>query len=1011
MFNELNSVENFIRDLLVGKRQRGQILHDPNRPYTVANAALEATGLGWRYVPADKLPRSKDQVLVEPYLAEALQRLNPEVAAQPGRADEVIYKLRAILLAVRSGGLVGANEAFTEWLRGAKSMPFGRRNEHTPLRLIDFDDLSRNDYVVTTQYTYRPSPTIQRRLDIVLLVNGIPLVVGEAKTPTRPAISWVDGAVQIQDDYEVNVPALFVPNIFSFATEGKEYRYGAIRLPLEKWSPWRAGEAEPAPAPEAEDGFSYATGTPGQTGLKVVEEAVRGMLRPAVILDLLQNFTLFATDKKHRKIKLIARFQQYEGANQIVERVVEGYPKKGLLWHFQGSGKSLLMVFAANKLRLHPDLKNPTVIIVVDRVDLDTQITATFNAADVPNLVAAASRQELQTLLAQDVRKVLITTIHKFGEAGGVLNTRENIIVMVDEAHRTQEGDLGRAMREALPNAFLFGLTGTPINKRDRNTFWAFGAAEDEGGYMSRYTFQESIRDNATLPLHFEARLVELRVDKDAIDEAYERITGHLSEADQADLAKMAVKMAVLVKAPERVEAIAADIAAHFQERVAPNGLKGQVVVFDREACIRYKEALDQYLDPAASTIVMTAAQGDPHDWKQYDRSKEEEERVLDRFRDPADPLQLLIVTSKLLAGFDAPILQAMYLDKPMKEHNLLQAITRTNRLYPDKSHGLIVDYIGVFDDVSQALDFDEKSVQRVISNLEALLSQLPEAMAACLAYFPGVDRTVGGYEGLMAAQDCLPDDETRDAFAADYSVLSRLWEALSPRPALKGYEADYKWLTQVYESVKPPSGQGKLLWHALGGKTLDLIHENIHVETVRDDLETLVMDVEFLEELANAADPEQRSKEIEVKIMKRLHRHAGDPRFIRLGQRLEELRDRLHAGILNSVEYLKLLLDLARDVVRAEKDVDPEEERQTAKAALTELFEETRNDGTPIVVERIVSDIDEIVRIVRFPGWQDTHAGQREVKKALRKTLLKYQLHKDQDLFDRAYGYIEQYY
>src|SRR5947199_3819584 len=190
------------------------------------------------------------------------------------------------------------------------------------------------------------------------------------------------------------------------------------------------------------------------------------------------------------------------------------------IWHFQGSGKSLLMVFAAQKLRMHPLLGNPTVMIVVDRIDLDTQITATFNASDVPNMVGVATRQELQTLLGQDVRKVLITTIHKFGGAGGKLNERPNIIVMVDEAHRTQEGDLGRKMREALPDAFLFGLTGTPINRADRNTFWAFGADEDPKGYMNRYSFQESIRDRATLPLHFEAPEVRLKIDKAAIDEA-----------------------------------------------------------------------------------------------------------------------------------------------------------------------------------------------------------------------------------------------------------------------------------------------------------------------------------------------------------------------------------------------------------------------------------------------------------------------------------------------------------
>ena len=1004
MFNEANTVEDFIRDLLTGPPARA--LGEPRAEYGRESVALSSTGLGWQYIPGDQLPRAESDVLVEPHLREALIRLNPEIAEKPDRADEVLYRLRAILLSVHSDGLVRANEEFTAWLRGERSMPFGANNEHTTVRLVDFDDLKNNHFVVTTQYTVRAAQA--RRADLVLLVNGIPLVVGECKTPVRPAVTWVDGAAQIQDDYEANIPALFVSNVFSFATEGKTYRFGSIRLPLENWSPWRPNPLSPFPQREGGADSPLLIGE-GQ-GVRSVESSVRSMLRPEVVLDILQNFTLFATDRQHRRIKIICRYQQYQAANQIVDRVVTGRVKKGLIWHFQGSGKSLLMVFAAQKLRMHPALRNPTVLIVVDRVDLDTQITATFNAADVPNLVVAESRDELQRLLAQDVRKIIITTIHKFGEAPGVLNARSNIIALVDEAHRTQEGDLGRKMREALPNAFLFGLTGTPINRRDRNTFWAFGADEDEHGYLSRYSFEESIRDKATLPLHFEARLVELRIDKAAIDEAFASLTGHLTEEDQSNLAKQAAKLAVLVKAPERMRRIAADIVQHYQEKVEPNGFKAQIVAFDRESCVLYKHALDELLPLEASEIVMSAAQGDPPEWKQYDRRKDEEEKLLDRFRDPSDPLKFLIVTARLLTGFDAPILQAIYLDKPMKDHSLLQAICRTNRPYPGKTHGLIVDYLGVFDDVARALDFDERAIQQVVSNLDGMKAELPGAMAKCLAYFSGVDRSLSGYEGLIAAQECLPNNERRDAFAADYSALSQIWEALSPDPVLQPYTADYRWLSQVYESVKPPSGHGKLLWHALGAKTLELIHENIHVEALRDDLDTLMVDAEFLQSIVTSGDM-HKAKELEIKIIGRLRRHGNNPVFIALGKRLEALKERLEQGLITSIEYLKQLLEIAKEVVQVEKKVDPEEERSKAKAALTELFHETRTAQTPAIVEQIVNDIDSIVRIVRFPGWQQTIAGEREVQKALRKTLLKYQLHREQELFDRAYAYIRQYY
>lgn len=990
-FTESNTVEQMILDAAAGIA--GSPRHSAQQDLPLYRKDSEGAPARWIYLPYDQVPRAPNEVMVESWLREALIGLNPEIAVQPDRADEVIYNLRAILLSVQADGLVRANENFMAWLRGEKTMPFGPNGEHVPVRLVDAANPAANRLVVSNQWTFQAGG-VEKRFDVVFVVNGLPLVIAEAKTPTRSAVTWFDGAFQINQIYEREVPAMFVPNVFSFATEGRRYRYGSIRMPIDMWGPWR-------------DDTNQDEGQ-----LQHVRATVGSMLRAEVVLDILQHFTLFATDKKHRRIKVICRYQQYETTNKMVARVVAGYPKKGLIWHFQGSGKSLLMVFAAQKLRLHPRLGNPTVMIVVDRIDLDTQITSTFNAADVPNMVGVATRRELQELLGQDVRKVLITTIHKFGEAGGKLNERSNIIVMVDEAHRTQEGDLGRKMREALPNAFLFGLTGTPINRADRNTFWAFGADEDEKGYMSRYSFQDSIRDKATLPLHFEAPAVRLKIDRTAIDEAFAQITGELSEQDRDDLAKRAAKMAVLVKNPERIRAVVQHMVTHYQTKVEPNGFKAQVVVFDRECCVLYKQVMDELIGPEASAIVMSAAPGDPAEWKQHVRDKDTEEKLLDRFRDPADPLKFVIVTSKLLTGFDAPILQVMYLDKPMKDHNLLQAICRTNRtLGQEKTHGLIVDYIGIFDDVARALDFDEKAVQQVVSNIDELRKALPVQMQKCTAFFPNVDRSVGGYEGLMAAQQCLPNNEARDQFAAEYSVLGTIWEALSPDPCLSPYEKDYRWLTQVYESVKPPSGNGKLLWHALGAKTVELINENIHLESVRDDIETLVLDAQVLEEILGDTEPGKRAKEVEIKLVARLRKHLGNPKFKELGERLEKVKERHEQGLLTSLEFLKQILEIAKDVVEAEKATDPEEERDRAKEALTELFTEARNGNTHIMVERVVADIDDIVKKVRFDGWQATMQGERLVQKELRRALLKYKLHTDQDLFDRAYAYIRQYY
>lgn len=964
-FNEANTVRDQIRD------------------------CLAATG--WTYVSRTALPRAETDVMVESYLIDALCRLNPAIAADPDNAEEVIRRLHAVLYSVQSDGLVRANEQFATWLRGEHSLPIGENGEHVSIRLLDLDHPERNHCVVTTEYQFTAGRET-KRMDVVLLINGIPLVIGECKTPVRPAISWVDGAIDIHDGYEKTVPALFVPNLFSFGTEGKTYRYGTIRAPLTAWAPWRGAETGSASA------------------LANTAEAAVAMLTPAILLDFLEHFVVYATDRGGQKIKVIARYQQYEGANLIAARVRAGRPKQGLIWHFQGSGKSLLMVFAAQKLRRDPDLKNPTVIVVVDRVDLDTQITASFTASEIPNTVGADKIEKLETLLAQDTRKIIITTIHKFKDIKGPLNQRDNIIVLVDEAHRTQEGDLGKKMRKALPNAFLFGLTGTPINKRDRNTFVAFGAEEDEHGYLSRYTPEESLKDGVTLPIHFEPRMIRYHIDQEAIDQEFADLIDQLPEDDQAELSQKAGRKTNFIHSDQRIRDIARNIVDHYLQFVEPNGFKAMIVCYDRQACVQYKQAIDDLLPEQMTDIVMTVPPGDPEDWRRYDRSKDEQERLLDRFRDPRDPFRIVIVTAKLLAGFDAPILQTIYLDKLMKDHTLVQACCRVNRPYPNKSFGLIVDYLGVFDDVQRALNFDEGAMVRIIQNIANLKEQFPVALATALSYFDGVDRTLSGYEGLIAAQEVLPDNDARDNFAADYSVLSRLWEAISPDPMLQEYEEDYRWLTQVYESIKPTSGRGKLLWHALGAKTLEIINKHVRVDEIEVNLDKLVIDEKTISEIIKGTN-RIRPEMVEIEIVRRLRQHANNPVFIELGERLERLKEEYEVGFLNNLEFIRRLLSIARDVVAAEKEVEPEDVQRNARAALTELFEEVRTPTTPIMVERVVNDIDVVVSIVRFEGWQQSIAGEREIKRALRKTLKKYLLHTDEDLFNRAYDYIRQYY
>lgn len=967
-----------------------------NEDNTIEKMLLEELpSNGWKYISADDLPRQHSDVMVESMVKSALIRLNPEIAEEPDRADEIIYKLRALINSTSAQNLVTTNERFKKLVFDENSFPYGKDGRMVPIRFFGTESdnaLDLNEYVVTNQWVY-PMEQGGKRLDVVLLINGFPVAIGELKTPVRDSITWIDGAGDIAD-YERSIPQMFATNVLNFASEGKCFRYGSVNMPVEMWGPWHTSE-------NRSEGL-----------LADVKRSALSIFTPKNVMDIFQFFTLYSTDKKRRKIKIICRYQQFEGANLIVERVRNGYPKRGLIWHFQGSGKSLLMVFAAQKLRMIPELNNPTVVIVDDRIDLETQITATFNASDVPNMASASSKDELEKFFKDDMRKILITTIFKFGEVDGVLNQRSNIILMVDEAHRTQEGDLGAKMRVALPNAFFFGLTGTPINKIDKNTFATFGADEDKGGYMSRYSFSDSIRDKATLPLHFETVPVELHVNQEVIDAAFEEMTSDLSKEDKAELTRR-VRIEAVMKAPDRIRKVCEHIAKHFLENVKPNGLKAQVVCYDRECCLLYKEQLDKLLGADASTIVMHTNNDKENKYVAYRRDRDAEEKVLDRFRNPDDPLSILIVTAKLLTGFDAPILQTMYLDKPLRDHTLLQAICRTNRTYGDKKqYGLIVDYIGLFDDVASSLNFDEKDVEKVITNLEEVKKQLPKLVDKCLYYFVSLeDRSQTDWEGLIAAQECLPTTKKKDAFGADFRVLNRVWEALSPDPCLQQYRYDYIWLSQVYDSVRPVDTRGALVWAALGKKTIELVHHNINVVEVDEDLEVLELDAELIEHFMSKRDPEKVARKIEIDLVARIRKHDKDKRFIKLGQRLEELRERHEQGLINSVEFLKLIIDLAKEARMAEKEVVPAEEENKGRAALTELFNGVKNDKTPLIVENIVNDIDAIVRVTRFDGWQATNAGIKEVKKQLRLLLwTRYKL-KDQELFDKAYGYIEQYY
>ena len=964
---------------------------------------------GYTYVESDQLRDGLDTVIVDRLLVEALMRINGIGVEE---AYTVVQKVKARILAGYGGDIVTANQILRKLFFEENSFPFGDNGEHTTIHFFDTNPATasrNNSYIVTNQWEYpKSSYAGGKRLDIVLLINGIPMVIGEVKTVVKASVTWADGAKDIID-YQKSLPEMFVPNILSFATEGKELFYGSIGAPLTKWGPWFADEQR------------------RHGDLKSVKENLLSLIDPLRLLDIFRYFSVFTTDKKSsKKIKVVCRYQQYYGGMAIVNRVMARTqsgigPKKGLIWHFQGSGKSWLMVFASQMLMKKQELNAPTVVIVDDRRDLRAQITGDFTRAEIPNLEFAYTKDELKKFFQQDQRKILITTIFLFGDVHEALNLRENIILLVDEAHRTQEGDLGECMRTALPNAFFFGLTGTPINKRDRNTFKCFGADEDHGGYMSKYTFQDSIDDGATLELNFREVPVELHLDEANLQKAFDEMAqeNDLTDEEKDQLTK-GTKVEAFFTSPKRIHEVCINIVEHYRKYIRPTGLKCQVVVYNRACCVAYKKELDILLKDSGdeTAIVMHTNDDKSNEYAEYHLTDFEQEKLLDKFRDPLSPLKFVIVTSKLLTGFDAPILQCMYLDKPMKDHTLLQAVCRTNRVYEaQKKCGMIVDYVGVFDNYAKSLNFDEESVKTVITNINEIKVMIPGWMQDCLDFFPGVDRTVGGFQGLEDAQEKLRDENVKMQFAAHYQRLHKAWEVVSPDNDLIPFKMDYIWLSQVFESIRPVASTGNLIWTILGPKTIELIHENVTSIDIGESIEDLVVDSRILDECIKDENKRNRTI-IEIEKMLKLRlgnpKHAGSKEIKLLSQKLKELQEKMRQQQMDSISFLKELLALAKEVVETEQKLDqPQDKRKQARAALTELFESIKTPETPIVVENVVNDIDaQVVDIVRrFNNAFKTISGQNEVRKMLRSILwLKYKI-KDNDVFERAYKYVEMYY
>lgn len=993
----------------------------------------ELVRLGWSYVPGKDLNRQPEQVFVESDIAAALERLNPDVAEVPARASEVVKLLRNLTFQVDDEGLVESNRDATKWMRGLNSHKFVGADAFRPVRLIDFEDPANNSFVVADEVSFG-SPGSKARFDIVLFVNGLPLVVGETKSAFTAKVSWMTAAHEVAAHYQAGFAPFFTTNVFSFATEGRELMYGATGAPVEHWM--TSGPAKDHPR------------------LADVLDAAVWLLAPATVLKLLSSYTLFETPEDNSGsaslIKLIARYVQYQAVELMVSRAHAGQSRRGLIYHTQGSGKTLAMVFAAGQLLQDPALNNPTIVLVADRIDLVRNAWDQFRTTHMPRLLAPATAKALQdTLGPADRRGLIFTTVHKFAGAASELNDRNNIVVLVDEAHRTQEGNLGMTMRAALPNAFFFAFTGTPIADLDRNTFATFGDPKDEKKTLHAYTSDQSIADGMTVPIHVDPRLVTFQLDKVAVDESFEAMKAAEGLDDDAAevLSRRGSRVDVIFANPARMDAVCVDIAEHFYSTVDPVGMKAQVVVFDRAACVSYYERLTALLaarhaaggplDEAAVVMHVSDGKGEDPDWVQYRRTEAEEAELLKRFRTYGDPLKFLVVTSRLGTGFNAPIEAVMYLDKPLKDHTLFQAITRTNRTWrnpetgQEKRYGLVVDYVGLGSGFARAMAPANGDQDPRIVEVGALIDQFEGELAATMRWFAGIDHTVIGSTTLLQCQQRLAKPADQDAFVSSFLMLEGIWETCWPNPRLAQHGVAYRFLAKVYASLAPVGPRVDLVWPRLGAKTLDIVFEHMTDVKVSKANAVVVADADTIRRLEDEGllpgleEVEDKSAAeildtIYARLKKRLEGPNGNhPVYRSLAERLERLRERTLADAEQSIEWLREAFTAAKDLTAAEK---AEDEAGAGGLdllpdpnvfALTQIFREYAPPDTPVLIERVVQEVDVIVKEVTAgnAGWASTQKGDMAVRKEVRLVLKGKGLHTVPGLFEKAYAYIAEHY
>jgi type I restriction enzyme R subunit len=984
---------------------------------------LKSPSLGWKYVEpqlvAERRKGDFEQPLVVDDLKNAVRKLNSCYELTDADLDYVMRALRAIPTTIE--GI----RVFLDRFRNGFVVPLQKEGKERLLRIVDLQNYENNQFAVTRQFKVEGlKATI--RADIVLLVNGIPLVLIECKSPTAENADWTDAYRQIKR-YENEAPEVFKYVQFSLATDGLKTRYfpnSFCEEGKDLLSTWK----DPYPYSfEMKDDFKFA---------------IYGLLAKQHVLDFVENF-IFVKKEMDKSTKIMTRYMQYRATCKVFERVKKTLGKEqdckfGLIWHWQGSGKTYTMAFSAWKLFHCPEAQKPSIYIVVDRKDLEEQIEKDFSFIEVPLEKVESIRQLIENLKwgTEGKRGIFLVTIEKFSpkeidqlrKEEPLEIQRENVIVFADEVHRTQYGKFSTMMRSIFKDAFIFGFTGTPLSKVERNTFQKFSPKDEL--YLDRYSMLDALEDGFTVALNYEPRLPDYHLKPQQLQEFTkfeEEEIQPLSSDEKRTLSKKVSAIKAFVKEPKRIGRITDDLVKHFKEIVEPTELKALTVTIDREACVLYKNAIDKILPEATSEIVMTPSQDEKTPIikayfeklkKKYQTGdiKEIHRKIVDNFKTKKEP-KILIVTDMLITGFDAPNLWTMYLDKPLKEHRLLQAIARTNRPYSNKKFGLIVDYIGILAELEKAFEKfeaqDSKALRIVIRKLDEEKEEFRKILTEALEIFKTVKRE-NTRESLETALELLADLEAARKFEASIRSLMKSYEMLRGDPFLRPYLLDYTWLIKVYIAYYKKFLQAQvdeLKIGELSKKTMQLIQETIDTKEIETTYQPLAIDQEYIELLKKTATkPIGAPIDLIPSILVEARQHPNSPFFINLGREVERAYEQLRTRKLETQEAIQKMVTFSQRIIEWRKEESEiGKEKYPLYEAIKIVLPATDKQKTIAFINRLLVHLEN--KKLLFKNWQNQRDIRRKVRAETRLMLLsEFKEHKNkiEDLTDGIINALE---